>query len=105
VWQNRTRVIPVTPVWVAPLRQTLTEISADTWLFRPGRQSAAPGQITDFLTRSSSHLDVRPVRMRATWIIQHLTEGTPAEEILRISGLKNFAALDRFTPLIPKRDP
>ncbi|WP_403025613.1 hypothetical protein [Salinibacterium sp. GXW1014] len=105
VWQNRTRVIPVTPDWVAPLRQTLLEVPAGSWLFRPGRQTATPGQITDFLTRSRSPLDVRPVRMRATWLIQHLAEGTPAEEVLRISGLKNFAALDRFAPMIPKRDP
>lgn len=105
VWQNRTRAIPVSTPWVATLRQTLSEIPADSWLFRPGRQTASPGQISDFLTRSRSPLDVRPVRMRATWLLGHLTEGTPAEEVLRISGLKNFAALDRFTPFITKPSP
>lgn len=65
----------------------------------PSRGKATPGQITDFLTRSRSPLDVRPVRMRATWLIHHLNAGTPAEEILRISGLKNYAALDRLLPL------
>jgi hypothetical protein len=100
VWRERTRVIPVLPIWVRPLVQTLSEVPAGGWMFRPGRHKATPGQITDFLTRSRTTLDVRPVRMRATWLVQHLSEGTPADEILRISGLKNFAALDRLTPFV-----
>lgn len=99
VWQERTRVVPVLGPWVAIIQQTLAEVPAGGFIFRAGRGKATPGQITDFLTRSRSPLDVRPVRMRATWLIHHLNAGTPAEEILRISGLKNYAALDRLLPL------
>jgi hypothetical protein len=102
VWRERTRLIPVHPAWASQLERTVTEVPAGGWLFRPGRQSATPGQITDFLTRSRSPLDVRPVRMRATWLVQHLLDGTPAEDILRISGLKNYAALDRLIPFTRK---
>lgn len=99
VWQERTRVVPVLGPWVASIQQTLAEVPAGGFMFRAGRTKATPGQITDFLTRSRSPLDVRPVRMRATWLIHHLNAATPAEEILRISGLKNYAALDRLLPL------
>jgi len=100
VWRERTRVVPVLERWVSPLMQTLSEIPADSWVFRSGRQGSTPGQVTDFLTRSRSPLDVRPVRMRATWLVEHLTQGTPAAEVLRISGLQNFAALDRHMPFV-----
>jgi hypothetical protein len=104
VWRERTRVVPVLERWVSPLMQTLSEIPADSWVFRSGRKGSTPGQITDFLTRSRSPLDVRPVRMRATWLVEHLTHGTPAEEVLRISGLQNFAALDRHMPFVKSVD-
>jgi hypothetical protein len=104
VWHERTRVIPVLPRWVSPLIHTLSEVPAGGWLFRSDRHRSTPGQITDFLTRSRSPLDVRPVRMRATWIVEHLTLDTPANEILRIAGLKNYAALDRLTQFVPKSE-
>ena len=100
VWQGRTRVVPVLPHWVAPLIRSLSEVPAGGWVFRSGRRASTPGQITDFLTRSRSPLDVRPVRMRATWLVDHLTQGTPASEILHISGLKNYAALDHLAPFV-----
>ena len=102
VWRGRTRVVPVLARWVAPLVRSISEVPAGGWVFRSGRQGSTPGQITDFLTRSRSPLDVRPVRMRATWLVEHLTQNTPATEILRISGLKNYAALDRLTPFVAK---
>jgi integrase len=101
VRQGRTRVVPLSEPWARPLRRILPDLSMSDWIFRPGRQSAADGQITDFLLRSRTELDVRPSRMRATWLLEHLTGGTPPEELLRISGLKNYAALDKirlFTP-------
>ncbi|WP_193510188.1 hypothetical protein [Cryobacterium sp. BB736] len=99
VWRDRTRAVPLLTAWVPTLLRTVAESPPGGWLFRPGRQKAMPGQVTDFLTRSRSPLDVRPSRMRATWLNHHLNEGTPADEILRISGLKNFAALDRLLPM------
>jgi hypothetical protein len=93
---GRPRLVPLAPKWERPLRRILPELSDTGWAFRPGRQSSADGQITDFLLRSRTELDVRPSRMRATWLLEHLTVGTAPEELLRISGLKNYAALDKI---------
>ena len=40
--------------------------------------------------------------MRTTWLLEHLDAGTPPKELLRISGLKNFAALDKIAAFAPK---
>lgn len=95
---TRDRVVPVLPRWQPPLRSLVDELSAEELLFRPGRVSAAPGQISDFLMRARTELDVRPSRMRATWLVHHLNTGTPSNELLQISGLLNFAAFDKLTP-------
>lgn len=102
VWEARPRVVPVRDDWQPPLRRILSDLERPDWLFRPGRASATSGQITDFLLRSRTELDVRPSRMRTTWLLEHLIAGTPPQELLRISGLKNLAALDKITIFDPK---
>ncbi len=104
VWEGRPRVVPVLTPWQSPLHRIL-DVQSDTWIFRPGRTGVGEGQITDFLVRSRTVLDVRPSRMRTTWLLEHLIIGTAALELLRISGLKNFAALDKIVAVIPTSVP
>ena len=96
---GRTRLVPLRHEWVASLTRLDIPTGSDAWLFRPGRHHASDGQVTDFLMRARTSLDVRPARMRATWLRTHLDLGTSPLELLRISGLKNLAALDRLPPL------
>ena len=102
VWEGRPRVVPVRTAWQRPLRRILADLNPNDWLFRCGRASASSGQITDFLLRARTELDVRPSRMRTTWLLEHLALGTPPQELLRISGLKNLAALDKISIFDPK---
>ncbi|KGJ72345.1 hypothetical protein GY21_15930 [Cryobacterium roopkundense] len=101
VRESRPRVVPLSPQWDRPLRRILGDLKPNDWLFRPGRISATSGQVTDFLLRARTDLDVRPSRMRATWLVEHLRDGTPPRELLRISGLKNLAALDKLAVFVP----
>ena len=102
VCESRPRVVPLRHEWDRPLRQILGDLTPTDWLFRPGRLSATSGQVTDFLLRARTDLDVRPSRMRATWLVEHLRCGTPPQELLRISGLKNLAALDKIAAFVPR---
>lgn len=102
VWEGRPRVVPILDAWQPMMRRALNDAEPESWLFRPGRASATSGQITDFLLRARTDLDVRPARMRTTWLLEHLSTGTAPHELLRISGLKNLAALDKITQFSPK---
>jgi len=105
IWRGLPRVVPVQPVWVRTARSVHDQLGEDSWMFCPGRTGAGSGQVTNFLTRSRTTLDVRPARMRATWLVRHLAEGTPADELLRIAGLKHYAALDKIVQFLPERLP
>lgn len=73
VWDSRSRLVPVLPHWTAPLLDVLNEGELDRWAFRPGRQGVRAAQVTDFLHRGhQTELDVRPARMRTTWLLAHL---------------------------------
>jgi integrase len=102
VWESRPRVVPLRADWQRPLYRIMDNLEPKDWLFRPGRASATTGQITDFLMRARTDLDVRPSRMRNTWLLGHLREGTAPAELLRISGLRNLAALDKIANFHPK---
>lgn len=102
VWEGRPRVVPVLATWQRPLHRILDDLDPNDWLFRSGRASATSGQISDFLLRARTELDVRPSRMRTTWLLEHLSMGTPPQELLRVSGLKNLAALDKIASFDPK---
>lgn len=98
VWDSRPRLVPLLPHWTSPLLDLLNGGELDHWAFRPGRQGVRSAQVTDFLHRGQqTELDVRPARMRTTWLLTHLRAGTPPRELLRIAGLENLAALDRIT--------
>jgi len=102
VWDSRARVVPIADVWAERLSTVYPYLEDGAWAFRPGRTASQDGQITDFLLRARTSLDVRPVRMRTTWLVAHLTLGTSPSELLRISGLRNLGALDRLTKFVPK---
>ncbi len=102
VWDTRRRLVPVLPQWTAPLVELTIDDDRDRWSFRPGRQGIRSAQVTDFLHRGhQTDLDVRPARMRTTWLLTHLASGTPPRELLRIAGLENLAALDRIVRFLP----
>lgn len=100
---SRPRVVPIATPWQASLVRLAGNLQAPGWAFRPGRQGINPRQVTDFLDRSGARRDIRPSRMRATWLLGHLEAGTAPRELLRISGLRNLAALDRITPTASER--
>lgn len=106
VWESRPRLVPVLPQWSPPLADLTIDDDRDRWAFRPGRQGIRSAQVTDFLHRGhQTELDVRPARMRTTWLLAHLAGGTPPRELLRIAGLENLAALDRIARFLPTYRP
>jgi integrase len=100
VRSDRERTVPLLRSWERMLDTAMHESMPGGWVFRPGRKNTADGQVTDFLTRSRTTLDIRPSRMRSTWLVGHLDDGTSPQELLRISGLKNLAALDKLTKFV-----
>lgn len=106
VWSRRPRLVPVLPAWQPGLREALSERDQNQWVFRVGRTGVRPAQVTDFLHRGhTTELDVRPARMRTTWLLTHLQAGTPPGDLLRIAGLEHLAALDRIRGFLPPRAP
>lgn len=87
------RIVPVQPDWQPYL--DVPPHDSDPLLFRPRRKTISESQVTDFVLATSTRLDVKPGRMRTTWLIRMLKAGTPAIDLLELSGLHNFGGSSR----------
>lgn len=100
--QTADRVVPVLGEWtdelgIAARRATDKEAT----LFRPGA-SWSKNVVTVFVGRSLGS-GIRPStqRMRATWLVHHLSIGTPMQDLLSAAGLQSMDALVRYERFLP----
>lgn len=100
------RLVPVSDEW----RDELTELAsaaADSSLplFRPG-VAWHKNMVTNFVNKSmGSGLRPTTQRMRATWLVEHLANGTPMQDLLAAAGLKSMDALVRYERFLPPPSP
>lgn len=58
--------------------------------------------ITVFVARSLGQtLKPSTQRMRSTWLLAHLSEGMPMQDLLASAGLKSMDALVRYERFLP----
>lgn len=95
------RHVPVLAEWESLLQERMT--MTEGWLFRDGQAGGNPNLITDFVSRSHQRLTIQARRLRSTWLVHHLTVGTPLPVLLEAAGLQSAEALDRLLPFVPPR--
>lgn len=97
------RDVPVVREWEHFLVERLTLVGSDAWAFRSGQEGGNINLITDFVSRSHKRVNLQARRMRATWLVHHLSAGTPVTSLMRAAGLQSIEALDRLLPLAEGR--
>lgn len=100
------RTVPIVEAWASVLAE-LAGTSADPTarLFRPSARWHT-NIVTVFVDRSGD-TPVRPTtqRMRATWIVERLTTGTPMHLLLQMAGVASMDALVRYEKFLPSVAP
>jgi len=102
---DRPRVVPVLARWERPIIAAIDELGAG-YVFGPNRSGTSRNLVTNFIARCSP----RPVplsshRLRGTWIIHHLSAGTPLGPFLAACGVTSFTSLSRYLKFLPEGDP
>lgn len=100
--QLKDRRVPVIEDWPEELAE-LARRAADrnTTLFRPG-VAWSKNVVTVFVARSfGSGMRPSTQRMRATWLVHHLSIGTPMQDLLSAAGLQSMDALVRYERFLP----
>lgn len=100
------RVVPVFDEWRDELVE-LTRAAArpDAALFRDG-VAWHKNMVTNFVATSAPDgLPPSVQRMRATWLVEQLTAGTPMQDLLAAAGLRSMDALVRYERFLPPPSP
>ena len=96
------RVVPVSSEWSEDLAEVLDQSrGTHLSLFQPG--VLFHKNIVHTFVQRSIGLGLTPStqRMRATWLVQRLREGTPMQNLLYSAGIKSMDALVRYQRFLP----
>ena len=102
------RTVPVLEQWEETLAVVAdAAIRPEQWLMLPKRRLA---QSSNMLPNFTLDLPNRPVsvraqRLRATWIVGHLSAGTPAGLLAQAAGMDSASALGPYIAHVPNLDP
>lgn len=102
---ERARSVPVLYMWEDVLRERAQQLAPERFAFREEHTVFYPNLISNFVNRSQWG-KVRPQtqRMRATWIVHHLTIGTPVVPLMHAAGVESLEAFTRYTRFVPTID-
>lgn len=96
------RGVRVRDEWSAELSELVAAGEAgSTLLFQP-HVARSKNFVTNFVMRSIG-VGIRPStqRMRSTWLVAHLAEGTPMQDLLAMAGHQSMDALVRYEQFLP----
>ena len=102
---RRPRRVTVLAVWEQDAASVAVDRDSDEFLFVPGRAAASTKNLcTHFVGRTSGVLKPSSQRLRATWLVHHLTAGTPVKVLLEAAGIGSLNALTRYVQFVPDVD-
>lgn len=100
------RLVPVSDEWGTQLKDlSIQALDAEAPLFRP-TVAWHKNMVTNFIATSVED-GMRPTvqRMRATWLVERLSAGTPMQDLLAAAGLQSMDALVRYERFLPPPSP
>jgi integrase len=102
---TRARSVPVLRDWEDALRRRTEELGADRYVFRESHQAFYPNLISSFVNRGQwTPVRLQTQRMRATWIVHHLSVGTPVVVLMRAAGVDSLEAFTRYVRFVAPTD-
>ncbi|GHD49078.1 hypothetical protein D9V29_10200 [Mycetocola manganoxydans] len=102
VENKRPRTVQIRREWEEPLIDHARFAAADHYFIRPERTTSSRNFLNGLIEKSLGP-DFRPQsqRMRATWIVEHLTLGTPMGVLMEAAGVQSLEAFTRFMQFVP----
>lgn len=100
---NRERAVPVLATWEGPLLASVARSEPGSYLFRPGRTAPVPSKnlVSEFTSRCSPITpSVNSHRLRGTWLVTHLSAGTPLPALIDAAGVSSLTPFERYLPFL-----
>lgn len=101
VAHRRPRTIPVLAEWESIIA-TVAKAAMDPnmYLFLPNTRRPSGSALNNFTTHRTiqGQVHASTPRMRATWLVRHISSGTPPKALVEAAGVEGLDALGRYVP-------
>jgi hypothetical protein len=101
---TRLRQVPVLAEWESDLLEAISTLPPDVYAFSKGRTGVEKNTVTHFVNRTSGDFKPHTYRLRVTWLVHHLTVGTPVKPFLAAAGVYSSDLLTRYLQYVPDVD-
>lgn len=101
---NRARDVPVLAAWEQGIVDLQAARAGDDWLLGARRTSGGKNWLNNTIAASSPEGTLWPVpaRMRNTWLLHHMTVGTPLGPLAAAAGLETFRTIEKLLCFVPE---
>lgn len=98
------RDVPVLAAWEQPLINVLAARGLDDWVIGARRAGVNKNWMTQFLSRALPErgVTVEIARLRNTWLVHHITAGTPLGPLAFAAGLETFRTIEKVLRYVPQ---
>lgn len=98
------REVPVLAEWAVFARTSLIGMDPSEPVFGTRNRESHKNLLSRFTEKTTGDIRPRSDRLRATWIVKHLTAGTPMKDLMRAAGVQKFENLSRHLQYVPALD-
>lgn len=98
------RDVPVMAEWEPMLRRVIRGRPATEPVFGLGATDGNRNAVSAFTNKADSDLPIRLDRMRATWLVHHLTARTSMRALMTAAGVQKFENLAQLIVHVPELD-
>jgi len=104
---DRARTVICLAEWEGDIRLLVSSPLVSTYLFvKTERPRTPPMYVTRFLDTAAKGGEKFTVeRLRSTWMVGHLSAGTPAVPLVRMAGVKSFSTFERLFRYVAEPTP
>jgi hypothetical protein len=101
----RPREVVLLAEWESTLLGALEHRKPGDLVFGWERTAHSPNSVHGFVARTHGHAPhLTAQRLRATWIVHHLTAGTPLSALMDAAGVMSLEAFTRYLRFVPSAD-
>jgi integrase len=98
------RTVPLLAEWEALLEWAVSEVAENDLVFGMPNRKTYKNLLSGFVVHTVGKHKPRSDRLRASWLVYHLSAGTPMKALMEAADITKFLNLERYLQFVPELD-
>jgi integrase len=102
--ESGSRTVPLLAEWESLLRWAVSAVAEDDLVFGMPNRRTYKNLLSGFVVHTVGKHKPRSDRLRASWLVRHLSAGTPMKALMEAADITKFLNLERYLQFVPELD-